>query len=286
MMVQDWIASEYPRPPDVLEQPAGIQHPFHHERALAALERFEQLPKAEKLAIRHRLGQALISMDQWLATLAQSDSGILCLGERHTEATRRFLAGAFFTRYRADVLMLEATPKKLTRLLSRMEAGRAYFPLLEADIMAVMRAARARNAAIEIVGIEETRDQEEGRASRSGSRDQALAHNFWQHYRPGKGHVVLFGALHCADEPHWLFGNLKAEAPEPLQARMRNARVVGEHQNGPVEAFVFFLDEIGLAPGSFAIADSGALPAHIATWFPLLKDRILDKFQVLIVFRR
>jgi hypothetical protein len=285
MTAYDWIEAEFPRPPDMPTATGAVQHPFHHEKALAALASFARLPEAEKNALRRSLEAGLISMDTWLDRLGRRQCPVLCLGELHAENTRRFLAGTFFGRYPADVLMLETTPDGLARLTRRMEAGRAYFPLLEADILAVLRAARSGNAAVQIVGIEETEAQQAGREGRSGSRDRAIARNFWQRYHPGRRHVVLFGALHCADEAHWLFGNLKRQAPPALAQRMVNARVLGEHQSGPVEAFVFLLDGLGLAPADFVVADTDALHPLITTWLPLLKAQILDKFQVLIVFR-
>jgi len=53
----------------------------------------------------------------------------------HEESTRNFLAEEFFAKFSTDVLLLEATPKDLKRLIKRMDAGRDYFPLLDADIM-------------------------------------------------------------------------------------------------------------------------------------------------------
>ncbi len=53
----------------------------------------------------------------------------------HEESTRNFLAEEFFAKFSPDVLLLEASPKDLKRLIKRMDAGRDYFPLLDADIM-------------------------------------------------------------------------------------------------------------------------------------------------------
>jgi hypothetical protein len=52
-----------------------------------------------------------------------------------------------------------------------------------------------------------------------------------------------------------------------------------------VEAFVYFLDEIGIENGDFVIPDTRALPARIYRWFPLLNRRTLQKYSSLIVFR-
>ena len=118
--------------------------------------------------------------------------------------------------------------------------------MLDADIMNVLRTARAKNPDVRICGIEETEEQQKKQRRHSGSRDTSIAHNFWNRYQAGRRHVILFGALHCTNDPNWLFGHLYGQAPLPLKNRMVNARVLEEHQNGPVEAFVFFLDELGI----------------------------------------
>jgi hypothetical protein len=128
-----------------------------------------------------------------------------------------------------------------------MEAGRDYFPLLGADIMKILRAAKDRNPTIKIWGIEETNQQQKDKHGHSISRDQHLAHNFWDRFQPGLRHIILFGALHCTNESNWLFKNLSDNAPLCLKEQMLNVHVVGEHQNGPLEAFVYFLDEIGIS---------------------------------------
>jgi len=285
LAVFGWIEEEYPQPSAEPPSTVRIQHPFYHEQAVNALQRFARLSEQERNSIKKRLKSGLISMEQWLARLDQSDCRVLCLGELHEESTRIFLAEEFFAKIHIDILMLEATPKALTRLTKRMNAGRTYFPLLDADIMEILRTVRAKNPNVRICGIEETDEQQKELRLHSGSRDQSIARNFWHTYRSGARHVILFGALHCANEPNWLFGHLCAQASLPLKNRMINARVLEEHQNGPVEAFVFFLDEIGIEKTSFVIPDTRALAACIDGWFPSLHRQILQKYRSLIVFR-
>jgi hypothetical protein len=80
----------------------------------------------------------------------------MCIGELHEESTRNFIVEEFFAKFSVDVLLLEATPKELKRLIKRMNAGRTYFPLLAADIMNILRAVRVRNPDVKIFSIEET----------------------------------------------------------------------------------------------------------------------------------
>ncbi len=285
LSVYDWISLEYPirpnRPPSV----ERIQHPVHHEEAVNALRLFFQLPQSEQAAIKENLESNLISMERWLTHLTRSDYQILCIGEFHEESTRNFLAEEFFAKVRAETLMLEATPGKLKSLIKRMEAGRDYFPLLDADIMHILRTVVDTNPNINIYGIEETDEQQKEQRGHSNSRDQSITHNFWDRFQSGKRHIILFGALHCTNEPNWLFQNLRSQASLPLKARMLNVLVLGEHQTGPLEAFLYFLDEIGIEKKHFFIPSSNSLHPSIYDLFQLLKQQTLDKYRSGIVFR-
>ena len=281
----DWIRAEYPSRPDTPLPAERIQHPLYHPQAVDALKRYSGLPAPERDAIKENLASGLISMEQWLIDLGQSDVRVICLGEFHRESTRQFLAEAFFAMFKVDVLMLEATPKTLKRLIARMNAGRTYFPLLGADILKILRTVRSRNPDIRINGIEETEKQQAEQRGQSGARDRSIARNFWERFRPGMRHIVLFGALHCTNEPNWLYRTLRDQAPLPLKGRMINVQVLGEHQNGPLEAFVFFLDQVGIEKENIVIADTGALHPRIYELFPLLNRRVLKKFRAVIVFR-
>jgi len=285
LSVYDWIVEEYPRRPAKPPSSERIQHPFYHEEVAKALQRFSRLPKTEKAAIKQNLESNLVSMEQWLTNLGQSDYQIMCMGELHEESTRNFLAEEFFAKFSTDVLLLEATPKDLKRFIERMNAGRDYFPLLDADIMKILRSVKNRNPAIKIWGIEQTDEQQKGQHGHSISRDQSIAHNFWDKFQPGKIHIILFGALHCTNEPNWLFKHLSNQASLPLKERMLNVRVLGEHQNGPVEAFVYFLDEIGIKKKHFVFPNTNSLHPRIYELFQMLSQETLEKYRSLIVFR-
>jgi hypothetical protein len=286
LSVYDWIKEEYPRRPTKPPSSERIHYPFYHQEAANALKRFYRLPESEKTVIKKNLESSLISMEQWLTHLGQSDYQIICMGELHKESTRNFLAEEFFAKFSTDVLLLEATPKELKRLIKRMDAGRDYFPLLDADIMKILRSVNDRNPAIKIWGIEETDEQQKGQHGHSISRDQSIAHNFWDRFQPGRIHIILLGALHCTNEPNWLFKNLCNQASLHLKERMLNVRVLGEHQNGPLEAFVYFLDEIGIEKKNFVIPNTNSLHPRIYELFQLLNLQTLEKYRSLIVFRR
>jgi hypothetical protein len=285
LSVYDRILEEYPRRPTEPTKTERIQHQFHHQEAIKALQLFYHLPKSEKTAIKESLKSDLISIKQWLTRLRQSNLQILCMGELHKETTRNFLSKEFFANFSVDILLLEATPRELNRLIKRMEAGRDYFPLLDADVMNILRTVRDRNPDIRIYGIEETDKQAKNHYDHSNSRDQSIAQNFWGVFEPGLRHIILFGALHCTNESNWLFQNICTQASPTLKDEMINVRVLGEHQNGSVEAFVYFIDEIGVEKRHFVIPDTRSLPDYINEWFPNLKRQTLEKYQSLIVFR-
>jgi hypothetical protein len=281
----DWVREEYPQRPAERVPTERVQHPIHHHGAIDALERFSRLPKPEKTTLEERLQSELIPLEQWLQRMGRSRFQMMCLGELHEEATRRFLANEFFTGLNVDALMLEATPGQLERLLKRLEAGRDYFPLLNADIMNILRAVQNRNPAVKIYGIEATDKQARQPHGSANARDQVIAQNFWTAFKPGRRHIVLFGALHCSNESNWFYQTLFEQASRPVQDRMLNAWVLGEHQNGPLEAFVFFLDEIGIEKRHFVIPNTRRLPSCIYEWFPFLNRQLLMKYRSLIVFR-
>ncbi len=287
LFVHDWYKREYPRPPDEPPSQARIQYLFYHRRAVESLHRFSQLPAPERRAILKNLESAMVTMEEWLALLGRSGCQVLCLGECHEESTRRFLSEAFFAKFRVDLLLLEATPDELVRLMKKMRAGRRYFPLLEADIMNVLRSVRSRSPDVMIRGIEETEQQQMQARGQVRLRDRSMARNFWSHFRPGMRHIILVGRLHCTNDPNWLFGRLREQAPDPLKQRMVNTWVLGEHQNGPLEAFLFFLDEADIEPQTkaFVIPDTRALPPRLRKWFPTLDRQLLEQYRTLIVFR-
>jgi hypothetical protein len=285
LSVYDWVREEYPRPSNEPMNSERIHHQFHHGEAINALQLYSQLPKPDKIFIKEGLNTNLISIKQWTARLRQSDFQVLCLGELHKESTRSFLSKKFFANISVDVLMLEATPKELKRLTKRLRAGRDYFPLLDADVLNILRTVRGRNPDIKIYGIEETDEQAKHYHGHSNPRDQSISQNFWGTFEPGLRHIILFGALHCANESNWLFQNICNEASPTLRDQMLNVLILGEHQNGPMEAFVYFIDEIGVEKRDFVIPDTRSLPSYIYKWFPLLDRQTLGKYRSLIVFR-
>jgi Tfp pilus assembly protein PilN len=285
LWVHDWVKDAFPRPPHEAPNSARIQHPISHSTAVRALRRFYHLPEAERRALKANLEAALIPTRAWLVALDGSDYQVICLGEFHAEITRRYLAEVVLGNLSFDNLLLEATPSSMRRLKRWMAAGRGYVPLQGADISRSLQAARRRNPGLELFGIEETDAQADASDDAAGARDRAIARNFWRRYQPRQRHLILFGALHCANTTDWLFDNLRRQAPNALKTQMINAQVLGEHQHGALEAFVYFLDEIGIRAADFVISDTRSLPPQIYTWFPSLHEQILSKYTAVVLFR-
>ena len=170
---------------------------------------------------------------------------------------------------------------------SRVEAGDEPVELLDADIARLLRNALWANPGLVIDGIEERREQFSTRRQQgTGSRESSIETNLRIRYRPGRRHVVLYGAFHCSHRGGWLFQRLRNRTlPDTPADSLVNLRVAWEHVEAPFEAFVYFLDELGLAPGDFVITDPESLAARIDDWFPFLSANELHAFGALAVFR-
>ena len=264
-----------------------IQFPAHHQWAERALVMFAALPPPERAALLAALERALRPFPEWLAALNRRPLAILCVGESHEPYLRRFLAERLFPTLKADVLLLEATADEARRLRTRVESGSDTVMLLGADVARLLRRALATNPTLVIDGIEERREQFSARRRQgAGSREGSIEANLRTRYRPGRRHVVLYGAFHCSHRGGWLFQRLRKQPiPEAPAESLLNLRVAWEHLEAPFEAFVYFLDELGFPPGDFVITDPARLPPEIDDWFPFLSANELRAFGAIAVFR-
>jgi len=258
----------------------------YHGLLANVLARFAALPETERRALLAGLRRELVDFEQWLAALQKEGYLFVCIGEDHKEATRRFLAEALLPAMEIDVLHLETTEDGLDIIAQKMRWDRRHVPLLGADIRAVIGAVRARNPRVLLAGIEETSGQRWRRLSnvQTSLRDRSIVTNFFERFRPAVHHVVLFGALHCADRPNWFYRRVHQLAPKWFAARMLNLRVLGERQTASLEAFVHFLERIGLEYGDFVVRNPRRLPERVREWFSLLQP-VLDDFRTVVVYR-
>ncbi len=282
--VHDWMAARYPSP-SLLATEVGPQFPAYRHIATNALAALRLLPPPEQAAVVTSLGSGIASPRRWLSELDRSSYRLICLGEQHDDRTRRFLSRVVFPHLRLDTLMLETTQPELSDMRAEMQAGRAYLPLHGADITGVLRAVAAKRPPVRIEGIDETEIERERRLTKpdEGFRDDSLTRNFRSLYRPGERTVLLFGAFHCLDEPRLLFRQVRSGLPRNEAAAMLSVRVIGEHEGGPVEAFVYFLDALDLRRGSLAIPHPDELAPMVRSWFRIFTQETLDRYGAVVV---
>lgn len=283
----DWAWNEFLISDEDRRLLSKVAPPKYLSVGVQALEQYSALSQSEQLSVRNSLESTLISTKQWLTHLQQSNHSVICLGEDHEDTTREFLANEFFANIEVHTLFLEATTGEMERVSREIEQDQPHVSLLDADIAKIIRAAKALNPKLVLAGIEETKEQERHR-EREGDRtfrDDSILTNFWRTFTPGERHVVLFGALHCTDKPDWLFERVRLHAPPPIAQNMLNVRVIGEHQDGLLAAFVFFIDEIGVEREDFVIPNTSQLHPLVLKWFAILLPATLERFQTLVIFR-
>lgn len=271
----------YIRTPTV--EPANrtrIQYPNYHLVALNALAKFRALPTSQQNFIRNSLGEHLVDFTSWLVTLKAQNHDFICLGENHNDQTRLFLAQFFFTAYQPDVLMLETTETNLARI---RESRRSYVPLLNADISSLLK---TLPASTRVVGIEQSEAQRlNPTPGPDHTRDSAILTNFQRYFQPTKTNLVLYGALHCGNFEGWFYDMAHQSQALATSTKMKNLRVLGEHQDGSLEAFIYFLDEIGLKKSNFTITRTRSLEPWVYRAFPVFNDQTLKHYDAVIVFR-
>ena len=271
----------YIRTPTV--EPANrtrIQFPNYHLVALDAVAKFNALPPSKQNLIRKSLGQNLADFKPWLEAFKAQNYEIICLGENHNNRTRLFLTQTFFAHFQPDILMLEATEADLAHM---KKSQRSYISLLNADISSVLK---AQAPATKVVGIEQSEQQKSNvTPDQDSSRDRAILANFLTHFQPQKSNLVLFGALHCGDFKGWFYDLLRHSKALAAAPKMTNLRVLGEHQDGSLEAFIYFLDEIGLKKTNFTITRPHALEPWLHKAFAVFNDQTLKHYEAVIVFR-
>lgn len=257
-----------------------IQYPNYHLVALSALKAFKSLSETQKARVKDNLRSNLVEFDTWLPAFTKRRHKLVCLGENHDDYTRQFLANEFFAQFKPDILMVETTPEELERM---KESSRSYVPLLGANIAAVLKAQAAHT---KLAGIEQTQLQKTPPdRNKKPDREQAIFRNFQSQFEAEKTNTILYGALHCGDFDGWLYQLLKNKTKLITPDEMTSIRVLGEHQDGSLEALTYFLDEIGLKMANFAITNTKSLSPWLYEAFPVFNDQTLKHYDTVVVFR-
>ena len=277
-MAYEWARDNFVPLPSPWEFPKGarVQHPESDRLREIAVRGFAEIPQAERRRLRENLASSIAPIDSWLDELIRQPPQLICVGERHDNVTREFLARRFFVRYPVDVLMLEMRDTNLAILQRLMDAGSPRLSVLEADIAAIIRAAKQANPAVVVHAIDENRDQVLARfKTRAGSREESIVENFRERFRQGKHHAVLYGAFHCADDSQWFIHRIRQPGNGLRVDQTLSVNVINAHESAGIEAFVNFLEDNGLPSPPFVIPSTAALDAEFYSWFPSL----MSKFQ-------
>ena len=283
----EWAWLNYVPAPTPVEVPidAFVQHTGYEVMAAEAIAAFSAMPASRQRELVENLHANIGNLNEELARLSASRLKILCIGERHMATTRGFLARSMLPAIGIDVLLLEIPGDELPGIMSQIDEGLVEVPLLGVDIAAIVRSVKSTNPAIVIAGIDESVSQKAQRVHRMrGSRDISIAGNLRSQVRRNKRHAVLFGALHCADQRNWMYRRILLGEGRINREEIRNVNVIGEHQDGTLEAFVTFTHAVGIKARNFMISDTGALDRLIFAWFPALTNSFL-RFDAVIVFQ-
>ena len=285
-MGYEWARGNFvPSPPPKIRPVKGtVRYPEIDYLRVNALRELGAIPTFERQQIRHSISAAITTLDAWLSRIRNTQPELICVGESHDDETRAFLAKHFFPKYPVDTLMLETTQEELAILLRLIDSGSLRLSLLEANVADVIRAARKANNRASIYGIEEKQSQLIARFQRqSGSREQSIFENFRGHFRRGKRHAVLYGALHCTDGPSWFYGRIRELKDVEGIGPTLSINVVDAHESGETEAFVNFLESLGFPPPPFVVPHTDSLHPEVYAWFPQL-SRTFRQYDAVIVF--
>ncbi|MCJ8337168.1 MAG: hypothetical protein MJK10_01755 [Pseudomonadales bacterium] len=281
-----WIEIEFPSRPVANINSERIQHPNYHNIATHALKKFSLLAPADKSLIIKNLQENLVPLEQWMAHFQRSDYLLMCLGESHTQSTRKFLSEAVLAEHNFDALYLEANPQELTAIYKRLYSATDYYPLLDADILQLLRSVISKNPDINIHAIDITDQQVDYKVPDKQSRDDFITLNFLNNFTYTGRNIVLIGAMHCNDSAPWFYAKVKNAFTKNVTKPVTNVRIYDEHEEGIIEAFVFFLDQIGLKQQHFVIVNAQRLPPQIKQWFPLTTLFSFDLFETVIIYRQ
>lgn len=232
-----------------------------------------------------------IPLSEWLEQINQSNLDFLCIGEAHTEIHRQFLADHVIPDLEMDVLMLEADPTQVEQIMNAVEAGVESVGLLGVDIAAIIRSAQAKNPQLQVIGVDETRQQsawrnlEQIRSERRRlSRDGFISQNIRTYFQTGTRYVALFGAGHCAAYDINLgysrpfFRHLIQSVILPEKAE--NVRVLSSSQ---ANSFKYAMDRAGFSQDTVVLPNTQDIKPTAYNFHWDLKS-FLDPYDAVIYF--
>ncbi|MEH6442928.1 MAG: hypothetical protein V7784_03440 [Oceanospirillaceae bacterium] len=289
IIVYQWFIIEDPQRSLTIINTQTIQHPNYHSIATRALAKFESLPALDKNNLVANLKSNISPLQQWLDSLVRFENLTLCLGESHREITRDFLASQIFKDFSFNVLFLETSEQKLEKINQRLASTTDYFPLLNADILQILRTVQHKNPAIDIYAIDAQSRANDRQSAKSQAtiktREEQIYSNFKRYHTQNTRSIILFGAVHCSFSDTWLYGKLISRLEKKKPQQLLNTRVFSEHEDGPIEAFVYFLDQLAPISGHFVINNTKLFSELINQWFPLTQQVTFKPFQSIVIYR-
>lgn len=283
-----WAVNHYrerPRPPVFQDDP---RLRFHSGAFLAreAVSHFRALPPNEQRVLKADLRAALSDLESWSRGLP-ARAGLVCLGERHDDTVRRFLALQVLPRLDYRVLMLETGEDGLGALRQTLARdGRAM--LLGARIDQVMRAVSRSGVPARLVAIDENEGERRRRTRRRPGddsvpgREETLTRKSLQHWQPGERAVILMGALHCRNTPGWLFHRLAQARPADRDDAMLAAVVLARSQETGARLLYYVLEEMGIHREVLVVPDVSRFPREVLSWLPQVADAFAGYRSVLL----
>lgn len=260
--------TDAPSRPPVFDDPRLSHHQAAH-LARAAVRAWRELPPYERRALAEALAASTTGLDRWAAQTA-ARAGLVCLGERHADATRRFVARKILPRLAPQTLMLETGAPELAAILERHRHGEPA-TLLGADLGPILDAAADLAGRPLLVGIDESAAERKRRAHAEDpgtSREDILVARVRKHWRDGAQHVVLFGALHCRDLPGWMFRRIARSDPRIAGAGMLGVTLLERDEQPGAQMLFYLLEEMGLDADVVVIPDISRFPRQIQAWLP------------------
>jgi len=277
-MAAHWAVGSYRaerRPAHAPIDPRLASHGGAH-LALQAAARYRALPPHERRALREAAHRSLSDLDTWAAGSAR-EAGLVCIGERHDDQIREFLARAVLPRLAPDRLMVEAGEDRLAAMQAAAGAGEQV-SLLGARFDHVMSAAPADGDPPLLVAVDETAAERARRTrARAGDptvpgREDTLTAKVRAGWREGARHVLLLGALHCRDVAGWTFHRLAREDARIAAHGMLGVVVMARDQESGAQLLFYLLEEMGIRREVLVIPDLRRFPHEIQGWLLPVAD--------------
>ncbi|MFT5449788.1 MAG: hypothetical protein ACI9DC_004986 [Gammaproteobacteria bacterium] len=291
-IVVNWALEHYRASPIPDRPPEDPRFAVRHTAYLAyrAAAHFQALNADEQRDLRAQVVASMSTLDEWAQQYA-SAADLLCLGERHEDAVRAFIASQVLPRLSFQVLMLETSRLQLHELIARFNQHKPAI-MLGASLAPILRAALSRQPPVRVLAI----DEPQGLRRRESNavvasvptnlqvdRESAVVERIRAQWKVGQQHIILFGALHCRFAAGWMMGKLTEDDHRIRDAGISSAVVLARQHEGSAQMLMYLLEEMDLARDIVVIPQISRFPRLIQQWLPPVTEAIAD-YDSAIVF--